>query len=216
MLERPKDSWTASALRRRLRSRPPLQLAQSMSAKGSVVPGSSHVGRGPRTLAISFALASALLAIGVTLRSRPGTSTELLRQEARKEVWAVERSRSGAEPPDRSQPRRLASPRRGGDQPQRAGCGVPLSKASQPGSCSIPRMRPIPRRIGGFPFGGRSALSARSARSVTRRGLFSWRASTRSVEMQHPVGICAPRQPSRRHARRCVSTDKKLHHKDVL
>jgi Flp pilus assembly protein TadD len=54
-----------------------------MSAKGSLVPGSSHGGRGLKTLAISVALASALLAIGVTLRSRPGESTELLRREAR-------------------------------------------------------------------------------------------------------------------------------------
>ena len=55
-----------------------------MSAKGSLVSGSSHGGRGLKALAISFALASALLAIGVSLRSRPGASTELLRREATK------------------------------------------------------------------------------------------------------------------------------------
>jgi hypothetical protein len=42
-----------------------------MSAKGSLVAGSSLGGRGPKTLAIAFALASVLLVIGVTFRSRP-------------------------------------------------------------------------------------------------------------------------------------------------
>ena len=60
--------------RRRLRSRPPLISAQSMSAKGSLVPGSSHGGRRLKTLAISSALASALLE-----KIAPSRATNLIR-----------------------------------------------------------------------------------------------------------------------------------------
>jgi tetratricopeptide (TPR) repeat protein len=55
-----------------------------MSAKGSLVPGSSPGGRRLKTLAIAFAFASVLLVIGITSRSRSGPDAELLRQEARK------------------------------------------------------------------------------------------------------------------------------------
>ena len=55
-----------------------------MSAKGSLVPGSSHRRGRLKTLAISFAFVSVLLVVGITLRSRAGGNTELLRQEARK------------------------------------------------------------------------------------------------------------------------------------
>ena len=55
-----------------------------MSAKGSLVPGSSHRRGRLKTLAIFFAFVSALLVVGITFRLRAGGNTELLRQEARK------------------------------------------------------------------------------------------------------------------------------------
>jgi tetratricopeptide (TPR) repeat protein len=62
-----------------------------MSAQGSLVSESSQGGRGRKTLAIGFAIAAAMVVIGLTLRSGSGTNTEFLRQEARsaaqKERW---------------------------------------------------------------------------------------------------------------------------------